>query len=181
MNLINKLLFTICLSLFTTFAYGDTANDILNRLTDKISSIVEASLIGVDVEVSLAKMRSIQVFVLGNSFSPGAYTISSLSNISNILFFSGGPTSNGSLRNIEIKRNGETVGNFDFYDLLINGNTKNDVRLQSNDAIVIKPTGKTISILGEVKKQAIFELLDNGSVLAYSNSLCASAYWLGWI
>ena len=64
----------------------------------KIKSVVEASLIGVNVEISLAKIRSIQVFVLGNSFSPGAYTVSSLSNISNILFFSGGPTENGSLR-----------------------------------------------------------------------------------
>lgn len=128
---------------------------------EKISSIVEASLIGVDVEVSLAKMRSIQVFVLGNSYSPGAYTISSLSNISNILFFSGGPTSNGSLRNIEVKRSGEIVSNFDFYDLLINGNTNDDVRLQSNDAIVINPIGKKIEISGEIKNPAIFELTEN--------------------
>ena len=68
-----------------------------------INSIVVASLIGVTVEISLAKIRSIQVFVLGNAFSPGAYTVSSLSNISNVLFFSGGPTKNGSLRNIEVK------------------------------------------------------------------------------
>ena len=70
---------------------------------NKILSSVKATLIGVDVDISLAKIRSIQVFVLGNAFSPGAYTVSSLSNISNILFFSGGPTKNGSLRNIEVK------------------------------------------------------------------------------
>ena len=132
-----------------------------NEAQSKIRSTVEASLIGVDVEISLSKIRSIQIFMLGNALNPGAYTVSSLSNVSNLLFFAGGPSEYGSLRNIEIKRNGETVGNFDFYDLLINGNTKNDVRLQSNDAIVIKPTGKTISILGEVKKQAKFELLGN--------------------
>ena len=128
---------------------------------EKIKSIVQASLIGVDVEVSLAKIRSIQVFVLGNSFSPGAYTISSLSNISNVLFFSGGPSSNGSLRNIEVKRSGEIVSDFDFYDLLINGNTNHDVRLQSNDAIVINPIGKKVEISGEIKKAATFELLEN--------------------
>ena len=78
-----------------------------NEAQSKIRSTVEASLIGVDVEISLAKIRSIQVFVLGKCLSPGAYTVSSLSNISNVLFFSGGPSENGSLRNIEVKRNGE--------------------------------------------------------------------------
>ncbi len=126
----------------------------------KIKSVVEASLIGVNVEISLAKIRSIQVFVLGNSFSPGAYTVSSLSNISNILFFSGGPTENGSLRNIHVKRSGKTVSNFDFYDLLVNGNTNNDIRLQSNDAIVINPIGKKVTISGKVKNEATYELLD---------------------
>lgn len=127
---------------------------------DKILSTINANLIGVSAEISLAKIRSIQVFVLGNAFSPGAYTVSSLSNISNILFFSGGPSFNGSLRNISVKRSGKEVGNFDFYDLLIYGNINSDIKLQSNDAIVINPTGKTIKISGEVKKQAIFELKD---------------------
>ncbi len=124
----------------------------------KINSIVNASLIGVFVEISLAKIRSIQVFVLGNAFSPGAYTVSSLSNISNVLFFSGGPTKNGSLRNIEVKRSGKSIAKFDFYDLLINGNINSDIRLLSNDVLVINPTGKTVSISGAVKKEAIFEL-----------------------
>ena len=124
----------------------------------KINSIVNASLIGVSVEISLAKIRSIQVFVLGNAFSPGAYTVSSLSNISNVLFFSGGPTKNGSLRNIEVKRSGKSIAKFDFYDLLINGNINSDIRLLSNDVLVINPTGKTVSISGAVKKEAIFEL-----------------------
>ena len=119
----------------------------------KINSIVVASLIGVTVEISLAKIRSIQIFVLGNAFSPGAYTVSSLSNISNVLFFSGGPTKNGSLRNIEVKRSGKSIAKFDFYDLLINGNINSDIRLLSNDVLVINPTGKTVSISGAVKKQ----------------------------
>ena len=139
---------------------------------ERIKSVVDASLIGVDAEISLAKIRSIQVFVLGNSFSPGAYTVSSLSNISNILFFSGGPTENGSLRNIDVKRAGKTVSTFDFYDLLVNGNTIDDVRLQSNDAIVINPIGKKVKILGEVKNQATYELLDGenfGDLIKFSS------------
>ena len=128
---------------------------------NKITSVTNASLIGVTTEISLAKIRSIQIFVLGNAFSPGAYTVSSLSNISNVLFFSGGPSKNGSLRNISVKRGGQEIANLDFYEFLIRGNIKNDIRLQSNDAIVINPTAKTISISGQVKNPAQYELIKN--------------------
>ena len=129
-----------------------------NELREKIKDVVEASLLNTDVEISLSKIRSIQVFVLGNAENPGAYTISSLSNISNVLFFSGGPTNFGSLRDIRLKRNGIDLGSFDLYDLLINGNTRSDLKLSSNDAIVISPVGKTVSIFGEVKRPSRFEL-----------------------
>ena len=131
-----------------------------SEVKTKIESIVEASLIGVNVEISLGKLRSIQVFVLGNSYKPGAYTVSSLSNISNILFFSGGPNDNGSLRDIEVKRNGISLGKFDFYNLLIDGNISSDFKLLSNDVIIINPVGKTITIEGEIKNQARYELTD---------------------
>ncbi len=127
----------------------------------KITSTINASLIGVTSEISLAKIRSIQIFVLGNAFSPGAYTVSSLSNISNVLFFSGGPSQNGSLRNISVKRGGKEIAVLDFYEFLIKGNIKNDIKLQSNDAIVINPTGKTISISGQIKNPAQYELINN--------------------
>lgn len=132
-----------------------------NEANNRIISTIEASLIGVTAEISLSKIRSIQVFVLGSSLNPGAYTVSSLSNVSNVLFFSGGPSNFGSLRRIEVKRNGEVVGSFDFYDLLLNGNTNNDIKIRSNDAIVINPTGKIVSLNGEVKNPAKFELLEN--------------------
>ena len=129
-----------------------------NEVKEKIVSIVEATLIGVRVNVSLSKIRSIQVFVLGNAFSPGAYTVSALSNISNILFFSGGPSKSGSMRNIEIKRDGETIGKFDLYNLLIKGDVRSDIKLQSNDAIVIGPATRAVTIYGQVRRQAKYEL-----------------------
>lgn len=132
----------------------------IEEAIDKITSTINANLIGVSAEISLSKVRSIQVFVLGNAFSPGAYTVSALSNISNVLFFAGGPTENGSLRDIEVKRNGKVISNFDFYDLLVKGNTNSDIRLQSNDAVVFNPTGKTITINGEVKNPARYELIN---------------------
>ena len=130
-----------------------------NESRSKIESVLKASLVGVSAEISLSKIRSIQVFVLGNSSSPGAYTVSSLSNISNLLFVSGGPDQFGSLRRIDLKRNGELIGVFDFYDLLIRGNTNSDLKVQSNDVILLNPVGKTVSIKGEVKKPAKFELI----------------------
>ena len=76
-------------------------------------------------------------------------------------FFSGGQINFGSLRDIRVKRNGADIGSFDFYDLLINGNTGSDLKLSSNDAIVISPVGKTVSISGEVKRPSKFELREN--------------------
>ena len=131
-----------------------------NEAQKKIRDTIDASLIGVQVQISLQKVRSIQVFVLGNASNPGAYTVSSLSNISNLLFFSGGPSENGSLRRIEVRRNGTLVGNFDFYNLLVNGDTSSDLRIQSNDALLIRPSGNMITISGEVKNEAIFEIRD---------------------
>lgn len=131
----------------------------------KVQSTVEASLIGTSVELSLSKIRSIQIFVLGNAFQPGAYTVSSLTNISNVLFFAGGPSLNGSLREIQLKRNGEEIGTFDFYNLLVRGDTSTDLKLISNDVIVINPVGKTISIDGEIKNPAIYELKNEESFL----------------
>ncbi len=124
----------------------------------KITDTAKATIAGTEVEVSLAKIRSIQIFVLGNAFSPGAYTISSLSNVSNALTFSGGPSKSGSLRNISLKRNGNLVGNFDFYDFLLKGIISSDFKINSNDALVINPIGKIISIGGAVRKEAKFEL-----------------------
>lgn len=128
---------------------------------NKIENYVAASMIGTTIDVSLNKLRSIQVFVLGGAFKPGAYTVSSLSNISNVLFFSGGPSESGSLRNIDVKRNGKKVGNFDLYSLLIDGNISSDIKLMSNDVVVINPLGKSVTIRGAVKNPAIYELLDD--------------------
>ena len=145
---------------------------------NKVNSYIDASLIGVTSEISLAKIRSIQIFVLGNAYSPGAYTVSSLSNISNVLFFSGGPSRNGSLRNISVKRDGQEIAVLDFYELLIKGNIKNDINLQSNDAIVINPTGKIVSIFGQVKNPAQFELIEDenfSDLLSFSSGLTNKA------
>ncbi len=149
-----------------------------SEFNEKVKNLINASLIGTNVEVSLTKVRSIQIFVLGNALNPGAYTVSSLSNITNVLFFSGGPNENGSLREISLKRDGVLIGNFDFYDLLINGNISSDLKIMSNDVLVINPIRKSVKIMGEIRNPAKYELLGNenfSDLLRFSSGFATNA------
>lgn len=129
-----------------------------------IEERVSAQLIGVEVSVSLGELRGIQVFVLGDAKRPGSYTVSALSTITNALLESGGVKPIGSLRDIQLKRDGATVRRLDLYALLLNGDTSNDLRLLPGDVIFIPPVGRTVGIAGEVRRPAIYEFKDEGSV-----------------
>ena len=108
---------------------GLTFEDANNFIKNK----VKTELIGTDVSVSLKELRSINVYLLGEAYSPGQFTLSALSTVTNALFVSGGVNENGSLRNIQIKRGNETIANYDFYDFLLRGSLSSDVRLQDGD------------------------------------------------
>ena len=115
-------------------------------------------MIGSEATASLGALRSINVFVLGEAFQPGMYTVSSLSTLTNAIFASGGIRTTGSLRNIQLKRNGEVISTFDFYDLLLKGDTSADARLKPGDVVFVPPITKTVGIAGEVRRPAIYEL-----------------------
>jgi protein involved in polysaccharide export with SLBB domain len=119
---------------------------------------VRDQMIGTQASVSMGELRSIRVFVLGDAEIPGSYTVSGLSTITNALFVSGGVKKIGSLRNIELKRGGISVARLDLYDLLLKGDTRADVRLQPGDVIFIPTVGATVSMAGEVRRPAIYEL-----------------------
>jgi len=123
-----------------------------------IQQKVTDQMIGVRAVISLGELRSIRVFVLGEAFKPGSYTVSSLSTMTNALFASGGITDIGSLRNIQLKRQGKLITTLDLYDLLQKGDTQNDARLLPGDVIYIPTVGVTAGIQGEVKRPAIYEL-----------------------
>jgi len=125
---------------------------------DLLEQRVAEQMIGMRASVSMGALRSIQVFVLGEAARPGSYTVSGLSTVTNALFVSGGVKPIGSLRNIELKRNGQVVKKLDLYDLLLNGDTSNDARLLPGDVIFIPPVGITAAITGEVRRPAIYEL-----------------------
>lgn len=108
--------------------------------------------------VRMGKLRTIRVVVVGNVKKPAAYTISALSSLSNALMASGGPSKEGSLRNIQLKRAGKVVATFDYYDLLRRGDSSADRRLQSGDVIFVPPVGARVGVAGHVKTPAIYEL-----------------------
>jgi protein involved in polysaccharide export with SLBB domain len=115
-----------------------------------------------DLSVNLGQLRSIQVFVVGQARRPGSYTISSLSTLTNALFATGGPTPQGSLRHIQLKRDGKVVVDFDLYDLLLRGDKSKDEKLLPGDVIYIPPAGPQVAVSGSVNKPAIYELKSQG-------------------
>ena len=140
----------------TGMTFADAKRLLQNRIAEEI--------LGVQASISLGELRSIQIFLLGESYKPGAYTVSALSTITNALFLSGGVSDIASLRNIQLKRAGATIATLDLYELLLNGDTSNDQRLQAADVIYIPTVGKTASVDGEVKRPAIYELKGATSV-----------------
>jgi len=119
---------------------------------------VAKQLIGTQISVTMGELRSIRVFVLGEAEKPGSYTVSGLSTMTNALFVSGGVKTIGSLRNIELKRNGRLVSVLDLYDLLLHGDTSADRQLMPGDVIFIPPIGVTATVYGAVRRPAIYEL-----------------------
>ncbi len=113
---------------------------------------------GFEMNVSMGSLRTIRVYVVGNARRPGSYTLSSLSTLINALFEAGGPSKTGTMRAIQVKRNGKTVVRFDMYDFLLKGDKTGDIRLMPEDVIFIQPVGPLVAIAGSVNNPAIYEL-----------------------
>lgn len=129
-----------------------------SQLQGEIRNRIATQLIGVKASVTLGKLRSIRIFAMGDVAQPGSYVISGLSNMTNALFASGGVKTIGSLRNIQLKRDGKTIARLDLYDLLLKGDMRSNVRLLPGDVIFIPPVGETVTVVGQVRRPAIYEL-----------------------
>jgi protein involved in polysaccharide export with SLBB domain len=131
-----------------------------------------------DLSVEMGQLRSIQVFVVGQARRPGTYTLGSLSTLVTALFATGGPAVQGSLRDIQLRRNGQTITHFDLYDLLIFGDMSKDAQLLPGDVIYIPPVGPQIAVSGDVHIPAIYELKGATTVeesLRFAGGLSATA------
>ncbi|MDQ2774431.1 MAG: SLBB domain-containing protein, partial [Acidobacteriota bacterium] len=148
------------------------------QLEGAIRSSVGRVFRNFELSVNMGQLRSIQIFVMGHARRPGTYTVSSLSTLVNGLFVSGGPSQQGSMRNIQLKRAGQLVTNFDLYDLLLRGDKTKDAALQPGDVIFIPEAGPRIAVSGSVENSAIYEISANSTlrdVLAYAGGLSALA------
>jgi protein involved in polysaccharide export with SLBB domain len=114
-----------------------------------------------DLTADIGQIRALQVYVVGQAHRPGTYTVSSLSTLVDTLFASGGPSVDGSLRHIYLKRGGKTVVDFDLYDLLVSGDKSKDAKLESGDIIFIPAAGPQVALTGSVRRPGIYELRDD--------------------
>ena len=131
-------------------------------------------------ELSIGRLRSLQVFVLGEVKKPGGYSISSMSTSFLGLYVAGGPTYSGTLRDLQILRENKVISTVDFYDFILKGDKSKDVRLQDGDVIFVKPAGKRTAIAGNVLRPAIYELKKNetmGDLIKLAGGLQFIAYY----
>ena len=133
-------------------------------LKETLSQVISSNKIGTKISITLGTLRSINIFILGDAYQPGRYTLGALSSLTNAIFISGGVNTSGSLRNIQVKRNGKVISEFDFYEFLLNGDNSNDVRLMDGDVIFIPSVSKHVAIDGEVSRPGIYELRENEDI-----------------
>ncbi len=131
------------------------------------------------LNVNIGKLHLIKVYLVGDVASPGDYNISSMSTLLNALAAAGGPTKNGSLRTIQIKRGGKLVDTVDLYDFFLKGDKSRDIRLQSGDTIFVPTIGAIVGVAGNVRRPAIYELKGEktlGDLLTLADGINSGGY-----
>lgn len=134
---------------------------------------------GYELNVTLGRLRTIQVFVVGEVEAPGTYTVSSLGTVINALSLAGGASRNGSLRNIKLLKGGKVAQEIDLYDMFLSGDRSRDVRLVNGDTIFVPVIGPVVAVAGEVRRPAIYELKEKttlGRILEMSGGITAAGY-----
>jgi polysaccharide export outer membrane protein len=134
------------------------------RVAADLEQRVARQMLGVRASVSMGDTRSIRVFVVGEAMRPGTYTVSGLATITSALYAAGGVKPIGSLRDVQLKRQGTLVRSLDLYDLLLRGDTSDDAKLLPGDVIFIPPVAATVAVDGEVQRPAIYEVRKDTSV-----------------
>ena len=150
-----------------------------NKANELIVERIRSANIGLNAAVSMGQLRTINIFVAGEAKYPGVYAVSALTTVTQALFVAGGVSEIGSLREIEVKRAGETVASFDLYDLLLRGDSRNDVHLKHGDVVFVAPVKALAEVRGEVKRPAIYEVKPTdtlNNLLAMAGGAKANGY-----
>jgi polysaccharide export outer membrane protein len=150
----------------------------LAEVQQSVQQVLRTQFRDVSVDVSLARLRTVRVYIVGDVANPGAYDISSLSTPLNALFVAGGPTSRGSLRIVKHFRGNQLIQTVDLYDLLLYGVRSDIQRLENGDSVIAPPIGPQVTIEGMVRRPAIYEMTDEknlSNVLALAGGLLPTA------
>jgi polysaccharide export outer membrane protein len=150
----------------------------LAEVQENLQQSLRTQFRSISADVSLAKLRTIRVYEVGDVANPGAYDISSLSTPLNALFVAGGPTQRGSLRIVKHYRGNRLVEVVDLYDLLLHGVKSDLLRLENGDSVQVPPIGPQVTIEGMVRRPAIYELKEEkslASVLELAGGLLPTA------
>ena len=138
----------------------------LGNAQSVISSALQPQFRSAHVAITLARLRTIRIYVVGDVQRPGAYDISSLASPLSALYAAGGPTGIGSLRVMHHMRNGDSIGDIDLYDFFLHGVRNTDDHLQGGDTLVVPPAGPQVAVYGAVKRPAIYELREEKTLAA---------------
>ncbi len=164
------------------YVNGKTMDQLRETLFHRLSQVYSGIKRGPDAtthfDISVGNLRTEQVYVIGNVERPAAYTVSSLATALTALYFAGGPTRDGSFRNVILNRGDSTVAHIDLYDYLLKGKAGGDLRLEQGDIVYVPMARKRVQLEGAVKRPGIYEL-DAGEGLAdairYAGGLQANA------
>ncbi|MEL0638699.1 SLBB domain-containing protein [Marinomonas sp. TI.3.20] len=154
---------------------GQEFSELKNSLTQQIKK----QILGVSVSISLGSLRTMQVYVTGDVYQPGAYNIPSLATVTQALIAAGGFRKTGSLRNIVVRRDHKVVNRLDLYNLLLSGDSKHDIRLEPGDTVFVGAKGTSATITGQVRRSAVYETKPNetlGDLLKNAGGSTADAY-----
>jgi protein involved in polysaccharide export with SLBB domain len=149
------------------------------QMKEAVNRAISRYFRGYELNVTLGRLRTIQVFVVGEVESPGMYNISSTGTVINALSTAGGPSKNGSLRTIKLIKSGKTVQDIDLYDMFLSGDRSKDIRLESGDTIFVPVVGPVVAVAGEVKRPAIYELNGKtslGQLFTMAGGITAEGY-----
>lgn len=155
------------------------ANEYLKRVLGKTYSGLDAPDGTLEIRLTLGNTRTIQINVMGEVVQPGTYALSSFSTVFHALYRAGGVNEIGSLRNVQVTRNGKTVAKVDVYDFIMKGKTQDDIRLQEGDVIIVPAYEALVQISGNVKRPMKFEMKKNetlATLINYAGGFSADAY-----
>ena len=153
-------------------------NTALRKIYAGISA-PEGSYAKVYTGISIANIRTVKVNIIGEVEAPGTYSLSALSTVINALYASGGPTENGSFRNIQVVRGGKTIAHLDIYNFLLKGSQEGNINLNDQDVIIVPPYKNQVEVIGFVKREGLYEVKEGeklSSLVDYFGGFKSNAY-----